>query len=277
VNLILEGFIDPSFIEAIKSAKQNHNMSIGVFLTELQVGKKFWLPKSHIAPESRISYSQYESTRAVILNETLCYADFAWSFLERTAEEYKDVVDVCEHFILGSTLDIELDYSQAPKDIDAVFCGLVTLYRHTILEAFAAAGLKVVAVGQGTQIGRIPTVTYNSLLERAKIGLSLTFDGPPSPSINAGLDTRFGSCSRLPEFLENQVCVLSEHIPLDNPYGPFTIQGAADDLANMCATLLKDEGVTNLGMANANAWRKQMDVRLVTKPIIDRTLELLKI
>jgi hypothetical protein len=130
----------------------------------------------------------------------------------------------------------------------------------------------------------MPKPIYESYLDRAKIGLSITFGGPPTglPEDQAiGLedkdtDLRFASCSRIVEMLLRDICVLSEEIPLDNPYVNFMVQTPADSMADVCASLLENDLWRQIGTSNSAQWRRQMNALVVNKPVIERTIEKLR-
>jgi hypothetical protein len=173
---------------------------------------------------------------------------------------------------------------RAPKDIDVLFCGAMTPYRERILKTFEDRGISVLACGAGTERGKMPKPIYESYLDRAKIGLSITFGGPPTglPEDQAiGLedkdtDLRFASCSRIVEMLLRDICVLSEEIPLDNPYVNFMVQTPADSMADVCASLLENDLWRQIGTSNSAQWRRQMNALVVNKPVIERTIEKLR-
>ena len=92
----------------------------------------------------------------------------------------------------------------------------------------AQKGMNVVAVGQGFQGDWIPPAIVESLLDRAKIGLNLTLHGLEDAE-TLGVDPRFASCQRIIEMLSRQLCVVSEEIPLDNPYSEFMVSSREGD------------------------------------------------
>ncbi len=238
-------------------------------------------------PERIEGYTAKLENRISGFHEFLPFVDFVWAFLKRTAETYASQVPIIDHFPLAyaKTGPEEVPVTfRAPRDIDVLFSGSMTPYRKRILKTFEDRGINVFAFGPGTKMGKLPTPVYESYLDRAKIGLSLTFGGPPtglSEDQAIGLedkntDLRFASCSRISEMLLRGVCVLSEEIPLDNPYADFMIQSPSDQMADLCATLLENDLWRSLGTVKSAAWRRHMNAIDLCKPVIDRTVEKLK-
>jgi len=287
INIFLEHFPDNKLLNGVIEYKKNKGGLFGIFATELMLEGTMPWSLNGCSPESVDANGPRIAQRMSGFHDFLPVADFVWTFLERTAETYASQVPIIEHFSLAYAKSAPNEAPLkllAPKDIDVLFCGAMTPYRRRILKTFEDRGIAVVACGSGTALGRLPAPIYESYLDRAKIGLSVTFGGPPTglPEDEAiGLtdkntDLRFASCSRIPEMLLRDVCILSEEIPLDNPYADFMVQTPGGSMADMCASLLENDLWQHIGAANSAAWRRDMNALVMNKPVIDRTIEKLK-
>lgn len=133
-----------------------------------------------------------------------------------------------------------------------------------------AAGVKVVAAGRGFPMGWQAAPLTESLLDRACIGLNLTLHSREEAS--DGIDPRFVSCFRVMEMLSRRVLVVSEEIPLDNPYGPYMVSAPPSDLPARCKSLIDSGEWRTLAAGKAAAFRSQMDVRTICAPVVARTV-----
>ena len=119
----------------------------------------------------------------------------------------------------------------------------------------------------------LPQCLLSSLLDRAKIGLNLTLSARnETPD---GVDPRFASCLRITEMLDRNICVVSEEIPLDNPYADYMVTTPLERLASTCKELLDSGRWREAGRSSAAAFRRKMDVTRVCGPVIERTLRAL--
>ncbi|HUD25736.1 MAG TPA: hypothetical protein VMQ45_08630, partial [Burkholderiaceae bacterium] len=87
-----------------------------------------------------------------------------------------------------------------------------------------------------------------------------------------GIDPRFASCMRITEMLERETCIVSEEIPLDNPYRDFMRSDQPERVASTCKELLSGDGWRQAGELGAAKFRTSMNVVDVCKPVIDDTL-----
>jgi hypothetical protein len=279
VNLLFEHFPDPQFWTGeIRNARRDRGCVVGVVATELLVGNtipyaKNGIRASDIAGQDERAQALYIQKRIEGLNAVAPEADFLWSFLERTAREYQPRCAQSRFFPVGYTAGPPRETRLAPKDIDVAFFGTLTPHRDSVLKKMASQGLNVVAVGQGTPAGVVPDYIVASLLDRARIGLNLTLsavgESPP------GLDPRFASCIRVVQMLERELCVVSEDIPLDNPYQDFMRSSPLEALAETCARLLDTGEWREHGMQSAALFREQMHAGRICAPVISETLKTL--
>lgn len=268
INVFFEYFPDADFIHRILELKQRHSLKIGVIATELMVGGAIpygkhgmlWDGDKEALARNRVAgFSRF--ARGV---------DFVWSWLERTAREYRDCASVSRFFPVGHVFEIPTFVRHSPKDIDVIFFGMRTPHRTAVLETFQAHGIEVKCVGRGFPLGYLPKTYLASLMDRAKIGLNLNLHSQDDTV--DGIDPRFASCMRITEMLDRELCILSEDIPLDNPYRDFMHSDSPEQLAIKCKQLLSDGGWREGGAHAAARFRKEMNVLDVCKPVIDETL-----
>jgi hypothetical protein len=251
-------------------------MKIGVIATELMVtvaGKrqipyaKHGIVYAGDAPnQERLVSLRMEGFEA-ILGEV----DFVWALMQRTADEYRNSTRICEFLPFGSIGPLPDETRRSPKDINALFVGKNTPHRTSVLRMLAQKGMNVVAVGQGFQGDWIPPAIVESLLDRAKIGLNLTLHGLEDAE-TLGVDPRFASCQRIIEMLSRQLCVVSEEIPLDNPYSEFMVSSQAGTLSDLCGEMLANKAWIDVGVSKAARFHETMDVRKICRPVIESTL-----
>lgn len=268
INIYLEHFPNgDKFSEMFRSLRRDHGVRIGIIATELMIGGTIPYGRhgiSHTTP-------QYLSDRMAGFHAVLPEVDFLWSFLERTAMEYHPRTAVSEFFPVGHVeTDRSAEIRRSPKDLQAVFFGKLTPHRGRSLQSIIASGTKVVAVGSGFPMGWQAGPLADSLLDRASIGLNLTLHAVDETS--GGVDPRFVSCFRVVEMLSRETLVVSEDIPLDNPYAPFMISAPVAELPGVCKTLIADGHCTELAAQKAADFRSAMDVRTLCAPVIARTL-----
>lgn len=275
INLYFEHFLGSTWAEQFLAFRRS-GIKIGVIATELMVtaaGKRQIPYAQHgvaypgdAQNRARLNLLRMEGFEA-ILGEV----DFVWTFLKRTAEEYRHDTKFCEFLPVGSTGPIA-DYARrSPKDIDVFFYGKNTPHRMRVLQTMAQNGTKVLAVGQGFPGDWVPSCIIESLEDRAKIGLNLTLNGLEE-SHAIGVDPRFVSCGRVPEMLTRQVCIVSEDIPLDNPYSEFMESTEVEALSDLCRKLLDRETWADEAASKSARFHEMMDVRVVCRPVIERTL-----
>lgn len=276
VNLLFEHFPDPQFWAGeIRNARRERDCVVGVVATELLVGDtipyaKNGIHATDIAGQDEHAQAQYIRKRIDGLNAVAPEANFLWSFLERTAREYEGRCALSRFFPVGHAIGLPGESRRAPKDIDVAFFGTLTPHRASVLEMMARQGLNVAAVGRGTPAGVVPDYIVASLLDRARIGLNLTLsavgESPP------GVDPRFASCIRVVQMLEHDLCVVSEDIPLDNPYKDYLCSSPLESLAETCTRLLGTGEWRERGIQSAARFREQMHVSRICTPVIDETL-----
>jgi hypothetical protein len=269
INLYIEGFHDTDFVDRLLAAKQTHRLKIGLIATELIVDNQ--IPYA----EHGIVYAGGDKSgllklRLANFGRLVAQADFVWCFLARTADAYALQGRHVHYFPVGHTGMVQSAYARPPKDIDILFFGTATPHRQSVIAKLQSAGLKTIAFGRGFPAGHLPAIYMQSLIERAKIGLNLTLHAY-DPSLNS-IDPRFASCMRVVEMLERGVCVVSEDIPLDNPYRPFMQTAGLDQLAAKCVQLLSNDSWMPVGQSGHQAFITQMRVQDICQPVIDASL-----
>jgi hypothetical protein len=274
INLYLEHFLGPSWAADFRELRGQQKMKIGVIATELMVsidGKRL-IPYA----EHGITYAGDADNRARLnraridgFGAVLGEVDFVWAFMQRTAEQCRRDTRVCEFMPYGS-IGLVADYARrSPKSIDVLFIGKNTPHRARVLQSLAQHGIKGIALGPGFAGDWVPDCIVESMQDRAKIGLNLTLYGFEKGQT---VDPRFASCGRITEMFSRKVCVVSEDIPLDNPYAQFMESQSIDRLGELCREILKEQTWVDKALTNADHFHEAMDVRKVCQPVIERTL-----
>lgn len=276
INLYFEHFQGPTWAEGFRDFRRNRGMKIGVLATELMVTVA---GRTHI-PYSKhgIAYSSPDEKNREHANQMrlegfdaiLSEVDFLWPIMQRTVDCCRSRTRICELLLFGSVGPLAVDTRKSPKDIDVLFVGKNTPHRTRVIRAMTEKGINVVTVGPGFQSGWQPPAIIESMLDRAKIGLNLTLHGLEDD--NFGADPRFVSCQRVIDMLDRSTCVVSEDIPLDNPYADFIVSSPIEGLADHCRKMLADETWMQEGAARSAKFHDVMDVRKICRPVIDRTL-----
>lgn len=271
INLYFEYFQDDGMVDRLLAASRE--MRVGIVATELVVN-------GHIPYQRHGMYigqgdlQQSVDARLRSMKRLAPHLAFIWCFLERTVREYAGACPLVEHFPVGHVRATAAELRRAPKDIDVVFFGQATPHRVRVIEALHRAGIQPIVVGQHFPSGPISQVHLKSLLDRAKIGLNLTLHA--LDETEDGTDPRFVSCLRVRDMIEREICVVSERIPLDNPYDRFMVSAEPDGIAGICHDLLASGRWAVQGRKAAENFRRNMDVTTVCKPVIDRTLAALE-
>jgi hypothetical protein len=270
INLYFEHFLGEPVAEMILGAKRAHSLRLGVIATELMVGGTIPYARDGIFLPANVAKDDNIARRMEGFRSMAAGADFVWSFLERTALDYSSVARRCEFFPVGHVSAVPPELRRSPKDVDVVFFGARTPHRAAVLDSLAALGIGVTAVGRGFQGEWMDQSLLLSLLDRARIGLNLTLQSWDGQS--GGIDPRFVSCMRVTEMLDRDLCVVSEDIPQDNPYGPYMISAPPERIAATCRDILAAGNWAELGRTRAAAFRRDMDVATLCPPIIERSI-----
>jgi len=266
INLFFEYFPIPKFIDNIRSLRRISSIKFGIIATELIVDHA--IPYAQHGMPFDAEYLRHRIDGYEALSREV---DFVWSWLQRTAEETQQYNAASEFFPVGHVVDVPKVLRRSPKDIDVLFFGTRTPHRERLLETLHAKGVSVMCVGRGFSAGYHSRRMLDSLIDRAKIGLNLNLHG--EHETENSVDPRFASCMRIIDMLERETCIVSEHIPLDNPYAGYMQGAEPQDLAETCRALLADDRWRAAGEDSAARFRVEMDVTKICAPVIDRTLE----
>ncbi len=274
INLFFEGFNDPQeFRQRMQTYRREHGLRFGIVATELMIDNTIPYARDGITYQQDISAadrSAFLAHRVHAFESVMEEADFVWCWLERTAQWYQGRKTPVWFLPVGYAGGAPgPDLRRSPKDIEVLHFGKLTPHRISLLEGMQNAGLDVTAIGPGSSWGWVPEYMMQSLIDRSKIGLNLTLH---SFAPEDRIDPRFASCMRMVEWLSRDVLVLSEEIPLDNPYHRYIASAPVDDLANMARHLLQSGLWRTLGPANGARFRAEMDVTRICKPLVDATL-----
>lgn len=273
INLYFEHFFNDDFYKKIIAIKRQHGLRMGLITTELVVDGTIPYARHGIRAGAEKDKAAYIARRVAGQEIAARDMDFVWSMIERTSVGCRKFNPISEFFPVGHTGSVPTTVRRSPKDIDVCFFGAKTPHRERVLQALAAQGLRVVAVGGGFPQGYLPEDWLNSLLDRSKIGLNLTLHARDESV--GDVDPRFASCIRLAEMLGREVCIVSEHIPLDNPYAAFTLSAPPDGLAALCREVVDGGRWRQFGPSAAAAFRTAMDAGTICAPVIERTLKAL--
>jgi hypothetical protein len=273
INVFFEFFPSAAFVEQILDLRKTHGLKIGVIATELMVGGTIPYARHGILCDG--DKQSFFRDRVAGFEKFAHGVDFVWAWLERTAHEYRNCSRVSRFFPVGHVSDSPRALRRAPKNIDVIFFGMRTPHRTAVLESFRAEGIDVFCVGRGFPHGYMSKSYLSSLMDRAKIGLNLNLHSEDDSE--HGIDPRFASCMRITEMLEQELCIVSEEIPLDNPYRDYLQSERPERLAQKCKALLSDGSWRDAGARATAQFRAQMNVIDVCKPVIDETLAALSV
>lgn len=285
VNLLFENFPDSRYwVNQIRSVRREHGFKVGVIATEVFVGNSIPYADSGIFfadDQDEREKATYIRNRNEGFGAVASEVDFVWSMIGRTAREIESRCKISRFFPMGHVDGLPGAQRRAPKDIDIAFFGTITPHRAAVLKDLCRdQGLNIMTVGRcaapgfmPTYPGFVPSYLVASILDRAKIGLNLTLCAAGEPA--SGVDPRFVSCVRVVEMLERDVCVVSEEIPLDNPYQDYMVSAPLENLAGACLRLLRTGEWRERGLQSAARFRAQMDVTKVCAPVIAQTLQML--
>jgi hypothetical protein len=271
INVFFEYFPDPAFIDRVLELRRSAGLKIGVIATELMVDGTIPYGKHGMAWDG--DKEEFFRGRVNGFERFARGVDFVWSWLQRTAHEYRDTARVSRYFPVGHTAATAPGLNRSPKDIDVLFFGSRTPHRTAVLESFRAQGLQVTCIGRGFPVGYLSKCYLGSLMDRARIGLNLNLHAEDDTV--GGIDPRFASCMRITEMLQKEMCIVSEAIPLDNPYAGFMCSEPPEKLAATCRELLAQDGWRQAGELAAARFRAQMDVVDLCRPVIDETLSVI--
>jgi hypothetical protein len=273
INILFEPFEYSEEVDWLFST-QNQGIRFGVLVSELYVNDTLPYLENGLALMSLNSEELHERfrRRQSLLNRVVSEVDFSWSLLERSSENFKIINPNSFFYPFGHTKTVPANLRAGKKDIDVLFIGKATPYRLSVLGKLANAGLSVFAYGADFPNGHLPNVLLNTTLDRSKIGLSLTLNGP-RPTKD-GKDERFASCTRIQQMLGRQMCVVSEEIPWDNPYRDYMCNATVENLAETCKNLLSGDDWQRSGVEKSNAFQTEMDASVVCKPILEKSIEI---
>ena len=265
INLYFEHFLDgPGNVQQLRHVRAQ-GCRVGVIATELMVQGTIPYAKHGMQYLPGVLERRMDGFHAVLPE-----IDFLWSFLERTADAYRPEIRNCEFLPFGCLDLVPEGMRRSPKQADIFFFGRVTPHRLAIVQKFVDAGINIITAGDGFGGPKVPRYLIESYLDRARIGLNLTLHAFDDSAADA--DPRFASCARMVQMLERSVMVLSEEIPLDNPYREFCASAPVDGLVDLCRQLLAQDRWAIDGPRNAMRFHDQMNVRKVCAPVIARTL-----
>ncbi|MDQ2105264.1 hypothetical protein [Azospirillum isscasi] len=275
INLLVEHFVTHrSILEDIVKAK-NAGAKIGVLATELIIDGEIPYAKGGISCLDRKGnaiieedFDNYIYNRIIGFSKVLQHADFAWSLFERT-------MPFCRKFC-KNVQSLQYGYQEPfrpvaniEKDIDVLFFGGATSYRKTVLQSIAEQGIGVLAVGGGFPTGRMPDILLDSLIDRSRIIVNLTLNGPPSG--DDSIDSRIVSHTRVSTLLSRGACVISEEVPFDNPYWPYLINVEPSLIPIRCKQLLKSGKSQAIVRRNAERFKTEMDAGAIMVRVIRDT------
>jgi hypothetical protein len=272
VNVFLAYFPDREPVENLVALKSSQGLAMGVVATELIVDGTIPYAQ-HGLIYSEADRDAVTQRRIENLNRLAPSLDFIWCFLDRTTAEYRDRCPIVETFPVGHVYRFPDELRKSPRDIDVLFFGTATPHRLQVLDAIKKNGISPMTVGRGFGRGYASVSELDSLLDRAKIGLNLTLH---SATESDKIDPRFASCHRVPEMLEHDVCIVSEPIPLDNHYGNYMISAEPGHIARTCRELLVSGEWQRVSSANTGSFRRDMDVLRICKPVVDKTVHVLR-
>ncbi len=271
INVFFEYFQDQTMINQILNLK-NKGFRIGIVATELIINNNIPYGRNGIVYANNNANNEILNLSRIAGFNTLAKeVDFIWAFLEQTAHDYRVRTKFCEYFPVGHIPGVMTQRYKAPKDIDVLLFGKSTPHRDLVIQKIKNDGVNVTCIGDGYRLGFIPENLLNSFLDRTKIGLNLTLHSERDTVNN--IDPRFVSCMRVKELFDRNICVVSEDIPLNNPYKDFMVSVPIDMLGKVCYDILAKNTWATLGFRHAQGFSSDMDVIKLCSPIIQRTIE----
>lgn len=277
INLMFEDFIHEGLCQVISNIRREKGYRFGIIATELMQKEGIPYARHGISYGVSDNRDMVSDNRDMITRrldgfaEVVKSVDFVWSFLPRTAHYLSEKIAISKWLPVGHTDNIAAELIRSPKNIDIFFFGKLTPHRKSVIDSLVDSGLKVAAVGQGfPHSGYVPFPLLGSLIERSKIALNLTLHAAED-SIGE-TDPRFVSCMRVLEYFKRNILVVSEDIPLDNPYKDFMISAPIGEMSTLCKYVLEEGCWKELGQQNSKNFRKAMDVREICLPVIEQTL-----
>jgi hypothetical protein len=275
INILFEPFEQSEEVEWLLGMKRQ-GFRFGMVVSELYINNEIPYLESGLALMSvndKTLHDRFRKRRGLL--ETLIReAEFSWSLLERSGENFKSLNPNSFFYPFGHTRTVPADLRRSVKDIDILFIGKATPYRLKIIEGLANAGLSVFAYGGDFPSGHLPNLLLNSVYDRAKIGLNLTLNGA-IPTAD-GRDQRFASCTRIQQMLAREICVVCEEIPWDNPYRPYMVNSSVENLVETFRNLLSGDAWHSMGIKNSTLFRAEMDAAIICKPVIDKSVEVFR-
>jgi hypothetical protein len=272
INLIFDNNYNKDFIRYIVDLKRHENIKLGLYFGELYVNRHIPYaldgladPRADLSTTLQLLRDRSEYTYYLASN-----VDFCWSAFERNAQEFQKYNAASFFFPNCHTQRIDPALRRSVKDIDVLFLGTATAHRSQWVTFIEESGIAIKVYGKLFPNGFLPGALPGSTLNRTKIALNLSFANKIDPITHA--DIRFASCDRLLQFLERDICVVSEHIPFDNPYADFTINGATNELAEICRGLLISGEWESKGLDLAAKFRREFSAERLIAPIVTQTL-----
>jgi hypothetical protein len=270
INILPDGYYTRELVDALVAEKTRRNIRMGLMATELYADGGIPYAHDGLVVASRDGPAAVEALRKRM--EALYYLvpklDFVWCLVERSVDEFRRYCSNTHYFPRGHTHSVPAALRRYAKDIDVIFFGKATAHRRMLVEQIEKAGCGVAAFGADFPRGHLPDHLLGPMLGRAKIGLNLTF----THKVALDIDPRFLSVVRVARMLERDLCVVSEAIPLDNPYEPYMVNAPAEAIAQTCQRLLESGEWRELGPKHAAAFRREMDAEQVCGPAIEATL-----
>jgi hypothetical protein len=246
VNIIYD-FITPDNLDYFRSL-QKDGLSFGLITTEILHARK-------------LNYRNDETARARIeaTQKVASRARFLWVMHEPSLSSYKELCghDRCYALPLGySKLAKEIRrFPYEARDIDFLFFGYLTPYRHAILNALAQRGFVTKHVYDA------PGFIRNSMIERTKINLALRQ--------NAIWDQP--SAGRISYLVANRCAVIAERTANGRPYENYTITVEPDSFIDACIDTISNRSYCALADQLADAFERDFPMKEIMSKLIQQT------
>jgi len=280
-NIFMEDYYTPADIDMMIGWKRaNPDLKFGLMLQELYIDRQIPYLETGLFVSSSVGATSSNDDpfaparqRIELMYRLAANCDFVWTFLERTAAEFRPICKNSFLFRYGFTYPVPTELRRAPKDIDVLFIGKATDHRRRIIAELGRRGVQVAAFGADFPNGYLPISVFDTMINRAKIGLNLCLTN--NAEFSDGLDRRFSSCTRIPQFLDRALCLVSEDIPLDNPYRDVMVSAPLDDLADACLDQLQNDKWQLTAERQYTTYLATMDAAQLIGPVVEKTLALI--
>jgi hypothetical protein len=214
-----------------------------------------------LAEDGHFNFVKNEHSQARIdaIRQVAVGAKFVWAMHEPSLKSFRALTgDVpCHPLPLGYCSLVKETKCLPIKDrnIDFLFFGIPTPYRHAILEKLASYGYVV------RHIYDVPGFIRNSVIERSKINLSLRqHDKWDQPSMG-----------RISYLVSNRCAVAVERTVNGKPYEAYAISAPPESFIETCMTAISDAGTFDRAEQYASNFERDLPMKKIMSELLEKT------